>query len=261
MNLELDGKRALVLASSSGLGLAVATELGREGAMVCLNSRSDDRAQAAATTVRNSTGAETFGLAGDVSDADDGPTLISRAAELMGGLDILVCNAGGPPAGNFGALDDDKWAAAFELTLMSVVRSIRQAIPLLADGGGSIVVMGSSSVRQPIPGLLLSNAFRPAVYGVVKHLASELAGQGIRVNMLSPGRVQTERIDQLDNAKAEREGIPLEQVKEQSINAIPMGRLGEPAEFGRVAAFLASSAASYVTGSSWLVDGGMVKSL
>lgn len=261
MNLELDAKRALVLASSSGLGLAVATELGREGATVCLNSRSDDRAQAAAATVRNSTGAEAFGLSGDVSDATDGPTLISRAADLMGGLDILVCNAGGPPAGDFAALGDDKWAAAFELTLMSAVRSIRQAIPLLKENGGSIIIMGSSSVRQPIPGLLLSNAFRPAVYGVVKHLASELAGDGIRVNMLSPGRVQTERIDQLDNAKAEREGIPVEKVKEQSIAAIPMGRLGEPAEFGRVAAFLASSAASYVTGSSWLVDGGMVKSL
>lgn len=261
MNLELEGKRALVLASSSGLGLAVATELGREGASVVLNSRSDERAQEAATTVRNSTGAETFGLAGDVTNAAGLKELIGQAVDLLGGLDILVCNAGGPPAGNFGTLADDKWSAAFELTLMSVVRSVRLAIPHLQDGGGSIVVMGSSSVRQPIPGLLLSNAFRPAVYGVVKHLASELAQDGIRVNMLSPGRVQTERIDQLDSARAEREGIPVDQVKEQSVANIPMGRIGEPAEFGRVAAFLASPAASYVTGSSWLVDGGMVRSL
>lgn len=261
MNLELEGKRALVLASSSGLGLAVATELGREGATVALNSRSEQRAQAAAMSVRNGTGADTFGLGGDVADAAELEGLIPRAVELLGGLDILVCNAGGPPAGNFGTLADDSWSAAFELTLMSVVRSVRLAIPHLQDGGGSIIVMGSSSVRQPIPGLLLSNAFRPAVYGVVKHLATELASAGIRVNMLSPGRVQTERIDQLDNARAERENIPVEQVKEQSVANIPMGRVGEPAEFGRVAAFLASPAASYVTGSSWLVDGGMVRSL
>lgn len=261
MNLELEGKRALVLASSSGLGLATATELGREGATVTLNSRTQERARTAASTVRDATGAETFGVAGDVADAAELGQLFEEAVSLMGGIDILVCNAGGPPAGNFDALPDDKWSTAFELTLMSVVRSIRLAIPHLQDGGGSIVVMGSSSVRQPIPGLLLSNAFRPAVYGVVKHMASELAPDGIRVNMLSPGRVQTDRIDQLDNARAEREGIPVEQVKEQSVASIPMGRLGEPAEFGRVAAFLASPAASYVTGSSWLADGGMVRSL
>lgn len=261
MDLGLAGKRALVLASSSGLGLAVAQELAAAGAEVCFNSRSEERAAEAAASVRDSTGAVAWSVAGDVAQADGAAAIVSGAVEKLGGLDILVCNAGGPPAGNFGTLDDASWARAFDLTLMSVVRTVRVALPYLESKGGSITVMGSSSVRQPIPGLLLSNAFRPAVYGLVKHLATELAPRGIRVNMLSPGRVQTERIDQLDQARAEREGIPIEQVRSESRAAIPFGRLGEPAEFGRVAAFLASPAASYVTGSSWLVDGGMVKSL
>lgn len=261
MNLELSGKRALVLAGSSGLGKAVALELAREGAHVALCSRSQDRADEAARDIRDETGTTVHAFEADVAVAADLERLVASATEALGGLDVLVCNAGGPPPGNFGTLDDDAWRRGFELTLMSVVRSVRLAKPFLADGGGSVLVLGSSSVKQPLPNLLISNVYRPGIQGLVKHLSDELAADGIRVNMLSPGRIHTDRIDQLDAANAERTGSSVKEVREKSVAQIPLGRLGTPEEFARVAAFLVSSAASYMTGSSVLVDGGAVKAL
>ncbi len=257
MDLELIGRRALVLASSGGLGLAVATELAAEGARVMLSSRSQERARAAADGLP---GGPHLAHQVDVSDAESLAGLVGAAADALGGIDILVLNAGGPPPGNFADLDDSKWEAAFNLTLMSVVRGIRAALPHMGEGA-SILALGSSSVVQPIPGLLLSNAFRPGVHAIIKHLASELAPRGIRANLLSPGRIHTDRIEQLDQAAAERQGASVEDIRRRSEAAIPLGRLGQPAEFGKVGAFLLSGAASYVTGASWLVDGGMVKSL
>lgn len=257
MDMQLKGKRALVLASSSGLGKAVALELAREGAAVAVCSRSLERAEAAAADIRAETGAEVFAFEADVAVAADIERLVAAAVEALGGLDLLVCNAGGPPPGNFATLADDAYLRGFELTLMSVVRSIRHAKDhLQAAGSGSILVLGSSSVKQPLPNLLISNVYRPGIQALVKHLSAEFAEDGIRINMLSPGRIHTDRIDQLDAANAERLGKTVEEVRAESVAQIPLGRLGTPAEFAKVAVFLLSGAASYVTGSSLIVDGG-----
>lgn len=261
MDLGLKGKRALVLAASSGLGFATAQCLAAEGASVALCSRDGDRAREAGRRIEESTGAKVVALTADVSSATDLERLMGATVAALGGLDILVCNAGGPPPGDFSAVGEEAWDRAYQLTLQSVVRSVRLAVPHLERGGGSILVLASSSVKQPIPNLVLSNVFRPAVQALCKHLAGELAGRGVRVNCLSPGRVHTDRIEQLDSAVAARTGKSLAQVRADSVATIPLGRLGEPAEFGRVAAFLCSEAASYMTGSSVLVDGGMVRGL
>lgn len=262
MNLGLDGKRALVLAASGGLGRATALELAREGAVVALCSRDPERAEQAAQTIRDETGARVEAYVADVADAASLEQLFESVGRDLGGLEILVCNAGGPPPGGFGALDEAKWDTAYRLTLQSVVRSVRLALPLFDAGvGAAVLVIGSSSVERPIPNLLLSNTFRPAVWGLCNHLATELAPDNVRVNMLSPGRILTGRTEQLDRARAERSGESIEAVRAASIAAIPLGRLGTPAEFGRVAAFLCSDGASYITGSSILADGGMVQNL
>lgn len=262
MDLGLNGKRALVLASSGGLGYATARVLSDEGAEVVISSRDAGRVRDAGSRLTGETGRSVTALVGDVSNAAELEGLVDGAVTALGGLDILVCNAGGPPPGTFADVDEDQWDHAYQLTLQSVVRSVRLALPHLREaGGGSILVLASSSIKQPIPNLVLSNVFRPAVQALCKHLASELAADGIRVNVLSPGRVHTDRIEQLDRAVAERERKSLDEVRADSVAAIPLGRLGKPQEFGQVAAFLCSDAASYMTGASVMVDGGLVKSL
>ncbi len=262
MDLGLEGRKALVLAGTSGLGLGTARVLAAEGAKVALCGRDAARAEEAAREVAEATGGHVLGLQADVSDGPQVERLVGEAASALGGLDILVTNAGGPPPGTFEALDDDAWARAVDLTLMSVVRSVRAALPhLKRSQGGAVLALASSSVKAPIANLTLSNVLRPAVEALVKTLSLELASDGIRVNTLSPGRVLTPRIVQLDEARAKREGASVDAVREASVKAIPLGRLGDTSEFGKVAAFLVSDAASYMTGSSILVDGGMVRCL
>lgn len=263
MDLGLTGRKALVLAGTSGLGRGTATALAREGAVVALCGRTLVRAQEVAGEISDSTGnAAVVGLQCDVTNAGDLARLFDQAATELGGLEVLMANAGGPPAGDFAALSDATWAQAFELTLMSVVRSVRLALPhMRAAGRGSIVVIGSSSIKVPIRNLTLSNAFRPAVQALCKDLATSLAPEGVRVNMVSPGRIDTPRIRELDGKAAEREGTSLDEVRARTVGSIPIGRIGSVDEFGRVAAFIASDAASYVTGTSLLVDGGLVTSL
>lgn len=262
MDLGLKDKRALVLAASGGLGRATATELAREGARVALCSRDAGRAEQAAREIATETGAEVHGFACDVADAASLATLFEEATGALGGLDVLVTNAGGPPFGNFEATDEEAWDRAYRLTLQSVVRAVRHAVPRFREaGGGAILALASSSVVQPIPNLLMSNVFRPAVRALCKHLSEELATDGIRVNVLSPGRVHTERTEQLDANRAERSGRTVEAVRADTIARIPLGRLGRPEEFGRVGAFLVSDAASYLNGIHVLADGGMVRAL
>jgi 3-oxoacyl-[acyl-carrier protein] reductase len=202
------------------------------------------------------------GFAADVSDAASLEGFFGKAITTLGGLDILVCNAGGPPAGGFTTLTEAQWRTAYDLTLMSVVRSVGLALPHLREaGGGRILTIVSSSVKRPLPNLLLSNVYRPAVQGLCKSLSLELAAHNIQVNCLAPGRIATERLEELDRARAARLGTTYEEVRAQSIGQIPMGRFGDPAEFGRVAAFLCSPAASYINGSTLLVDGGSVDCL
>lgn len=262
MNLGLGGKLALVTAATSGLGFACAKALAAEGARVAICGRTRARADEAAARIVQETGTEAFGLAADVSVASDLERLFQQAEAALGGLDILVSNAGGPPAGGFEALAEAQWDRAYQLTLQSVVRSVRLALPMMrARGGGRVLTIVSSSVKRPLPNLILSNVFRPAVQGLCKSLAIELAKDNVRVNCLAPGRIETERIGELDAALAEKQGKSLAEVRARSVAEIPMGRLGEPDEFGRVAAFLCSDAASYVSGSTLFVDGAAVACL
>lgn len=263
MDLGLGNKRAIVMAASSGLGFATASALAAEGVRIAICSRDQARADDAAGRIREAAaGAEVHSFVADVSDAASLGTFFADATAALGGLDILVCNAGGPPAGGFTNLSEAQWQAAYNLTLMSVVRGVGLALPHLREaGGGRILTIVSSSVKRPLPNLLLSNVYRPAVQGLCKSLSLELAADNIQVNCLAPGRIATERLEELDRARAARTGATFEEVRAASIAQIPMGRFGDPDEFGRVAAFLCSPAASYITGSTILVDGGSVDCL
>ncbi|WP_407543302.1 SDR family oxidoreductase (plasmid) [Deinococcus radiomollis] len=262
MDLGLKGKTALVTAASAGLGYATAAALSAEGVRVAICSRDLERARGAAARIGAQSGHEVLPFQADVASEQDLTRLFNEVNSAFWQLDILVCNAGGPPAGGFGALSEVQWATAFQLTLMSVVRSVRLALPLMENaGGGRVLTILSSSVRKPIDNLTLSNTFRPAVYGLCKSLSVELAAQNIQVNGLAPGRIETGRINQLDDALAEKRGVSRADIRAASEKQIPMGRLGQPEEFGRVAAFLCSPAAAYINGGALLVDGGAVTSL
>ncbi len=262
MNLNLSGKRALVTASSRGLGYATALGLAREGTALAICSRDDARIQEAAAKIRTETGARVEALVADVSSAAEATALVAKAAGLLGGLDIVVHNAGGPPSGDFLSMTDAQWQKAFDQNLMSLVRLVNAAVPELKKaGGGRILTIASSSIKQPIPGLVLSNAFRTAVYGLIKTLAKELGPSNILLNVVAPGRIQTERIEELDNARATKLGVDLQKVKAESVAAIPLGRLGTPEEFANLLVFLASDAGRYISGQAIIVDGGATTAL
>ncbi|WP_440996638.1 SDR family oxidoreductase [Arhodomonas sp. SL1] len=262
MDLQLEGRTAVVLAASRGLGFACARALAAEGARVVLAGRHEGTIAEAAEHIRRETGAEALGQAADITRAEDIHNLFGTAITHFGGIDSLILNAGGPPPGRFDDFDDETWQQAFELNLLSAVRSVRAALPSLrASDAGRVVSIASSSIREPIDGLLLSNVFRAGLLGLTKTLAAELAGDGILVNTIGPGRIDTERVRELDAARAEREQRSLEAVRGESLSRIPLGRHGEPAELARVVAFLASPANGYVTSQALLVDGGMVRAL
>ena len=263
MELGLAGKRAVVLAASRGLGYACARGLAAEGCAVVMASRSAERIEAAAQRIRAELrGATVHAAVADVSRPGEAESLVAAAVARLGGLDILVHNAGGPPPGDFASVGLEQWAQAFELSLMSFVRVARAALPEMKKGRwGRIVAITSSSIKQPIPGLVLSNAFRPGVLGAAKTLSREVAKDGILVNVVAPGRIATERIAEVDQAVASKTGSTPEAVRQASLAQIPLGRLGQPDELARVVVFLCSEAASYVTGTALQVDGGMVASL
>lgn len=256
MDLGLKGKRALVLAASRGLGYACARGLAQEGCHLVICSRDEARITAAADQIRRDTGARVEALAADVSNAAEAERLVAAAVAAYGGLEILVHNAGGPPAGSFTAVTEPQWAQAFEQNLMSFVRIVHAAVPEMKKAGyGRVLTIASSSIKQPIPNLVLSNAFRAGVWGLAKTMSHELAPHGILVNVIAPGRIATERIDELDRANAERSGKALEDVKKASVASIPLGRLGQPEEFANLVVFLASARASYISGQGMFVDG------
>jgi len=260
MDLGLKDKVALVAASSKGLGYGVAKALAAEGTKVSLCSRSADAVNAAAKTLADEYGVETLATACDVTKADDIQAWVNKTVEAWGTIDCLLVNAGGPPAKVFKEITDEEWQAAFELTLMSSVRMIRATIPHMTNGG-SILTVTSSSIKEPIPRLGLSTIMRSGVMGLVKTLADELADDGIRVNNLIPGRIDTDRVAQLDQNTSNKLGISIEEVKKQSIAKIPMGRYGNIDDFGTAGAFLLSPAASYITGATLRVDGGAMRSI
>lgn len=250
---------ALVLAGSKGLGRGCAEELARTGHRLVICARGEEDLARAAEELR-ADGAEVATAVVDVASPEGVAAAFRAVGDAYGRLDVLVCNAGGPPPGDFAKVTEDDWRTAFELTLMSVVRSVEHALDRMG-GGGRIIIVGSSSVRMPIPNLVLSNVFRPGLAGLTKSLAVELGPRGITVNIVSPGRIATDRVATLDAAAAQRQGVDAAEVRAQSEARIPMGRYGEPRELGAMVAFLASPAAGYVTGQTILVDGGMVPTL
>ena len=244
------------MAASRGLGLACARGLAREGCDLVICSRDESRIRAAADEIARSTGARVHAVIADVSGAAEAARLVETATRELGGLDIVVHNAGGPPAGDFLSITEAQWQKAFEQNLLSFVRIVHAAVPEMKKaGGGRILTIASSSIKQPIPNLLLSNALRTGVWGAAKTLSRELAPHNILVNVIAPGRIQTERIEELDRANATRTGLPMEEIKRQSTASIPLGRLGDPEEFASLVVFLASARASYITGQAITVDG------
>ena len=252
---------ALVCAASKGLGRASAAALARDGVRVAICARGGPALREAAAAIE-AAGGDVLPIEADLRQAADITRVLETTVARFGGLDILVTNTGGPPSGPFMTLDERAWTEAIDSMLLSVVRLCRGAIPhLQARGGGRIINITSISVKQPIEGLVLSNSLRAAVTGLAKTLAVELAPHNILVNCVAPGYTRTDRVVELANAAAAREGITPGQAEQRIVDKIPLGRMGTPEEFAAVIAFLASPAASFVTGVTIPVDGGWVRGL
>jgi len=260
MDLGLKSKAVIVMASSAGLGKAAALEFAREEAKVMLFSPFEDELKQAQAEIKEATGNEPSYTIGDITKYEDIKKVVNNTVEKFGTVHVLVNNTGGPPAGTFDKFDDEAWQKAYELTLLSFIRSIREVIPYMQkQKWGRIVNYTSSSVKRVLYNLILSNTFRMGVLGLSKTLSQELGPDNILINVMGPGRIGTARMDYLDKVRAEKSGITVEQVRENTCKGIPMGRYGLPEEYGRLTVFLCSEANTYITGQTVLVDGGMVK--
>jgi 3-oxoacyl-[acyl-carrier protein] reductase len=260
MDLGLKDKRAFVAGSSRGLGFATALTLAREGCRVAVNSRSEANASVAAEKITTETNIQAYGLVGDVSDASTANGLIQSAVEVLGGLDILITNAGGPPAGSFELFDDATWQKAVDTSFMSHVRLIRAALPHLRKSESpSVLTVTSYTVKQPLPNLVLSNSVRAATVGLTKSLALELGMENIRFNSIMPAWTQTERVEELMAFRAQNNNTTVDEEIARLTAEIPLGRIGLPQEFANAAAFLVSPAASFIHGVMLPVDGGIIK--
>lgn len=260
MDLQLKDKRALVVGASRGLGYATALMLAHEGCMVAINSRDPDKVRAAAETITREAGVQAYGFAGDVSEISFADRWIAQVVEALGGLDILITNAGGPPAGSFETFDETAWQQAVDTSFMSHVRLIRAALPhLRKSSAASVLTITSYVVKQPIQNLVLSNSIRAATVGLTKSLALDLGKEGIRFNTIMPGWTMTERVQQLMAFRAQNNGTTVEAEIAKQTAEIPLGRVGQPQEFANAAVFLVSPAASFIHGVALPVDGGIIK--
>ncbi|MGH7504262.1 MAG: SDR family oxidoreductase [Longimicrobiales bacterium] len=262
MDLGLQGKIALVAASSRGLGRAVARELAGEGARLVMCARGAGALEEAAAAIREETGADIVDAAADLSDGEGVRRVLDVATQAFGGIDVLVTNTGGPPAGPFESHPLDAWRAAVRQNLESVLELVRGVLPGMKERAwGRIVNITSIAVKQPVEGLILSNSIRAAVTGFARTLANEVAPFGITVNNVMPGYTRTDRLEELASRVAQRKGMSHERRFEAWNDEIPMRRLGEPRELAALVAFLASERASYITGTSVPVDGGWIRTL
>lgn len=262
MDLGLKDKCALVASSSRGLGYATALGLAKEGCKVVINSRHEDKVKEAAGKLEKETGRPVRGIAGDVTDPAVPERLVIESASLMGGIDLLVTNAGGPPAGTFDSFDEAQWQQAVNSSFLSHVRLIRAALPYLRKSKApSVLTMTSYTVKQPLPNLVLSNSVRLATIGLTKSLALELGGDGIRFNSILPGVIDTDRVRNLQAFRAEKGGTTPEQEAAKDAASSVFNRIGRPDEFANAAVFLLSPAASYITGLMLVIDGGQYKGM
>jgi 3-oxoacyl-[acyl-carrier protein] reductase len=262
MDLGLKNKVVMAAAASRGLGYHTARTAAQEGARLSIGSRSEEHIASAAETLKRETGSQVKGFSLDMKDGQSISRWVESTVEIYGTIDAVLVNAGGPPAGIFADFDDTAWEEAFRLTLLSAVRLIRETAEVMKkNGGGSILTITSISVKEPIQDLILSNVMRSGVVSLVKSLSREFAPHGIRVNNIIPGFFNTDRLKNLDAAAAEQSGQDVEEVRKKRQANVPLRRYGEPEEFGKAAVFLLSPAAAYVSGHSFVIDGGLLHSL
>jgi len=261
VDLGLKGAKVLVTASTRGIGFAVARRFGLEGARVVVSSRKAEHVREAVERLRRE-GIEAYGVTADLTVKEDCFRLVDEAARLLGGLDILVYNTGGPPPGGFEEVSLEDWEHAVRLLLLSAVWVTRAALPHLEKSSmPAIVYLTSVAIREPLDRLVLSNTVRLSIAGLVRSLARELGRKGIRVNMVLPGYTKTERLLQIARDRAQKQGKTVEEVLKEMTKDVPLGRPAEPDEIARVVVFIASKAASYVNGAAIPVDGGMLRSI
>ena len=260
MDLGLKGKVALVAGASQGMGKAAAFGFAREGAKVAICARGEAALNETAQQIRKQTGGEVLAIVADMSKAEDIKKFVNDTAEHFGRVDIVVNNAGGPPPGEFMKFSDEDWQNAFNLSFMSTMRMTREAVPHLRKaGGGKVINITSYSVKEPIAGLVLSNAVRSAVIGWAKTLSRELARDNILFNNVCPDRIDTDRAQKLNKARADRLGRPVEEINKEMAAEVPLGRYGTAEEAGDLIVFLGSDRASYITGTTIAIDGGLVR--
>lgn len=262
MDMGLKGKVAVVAGASQGIGKATALGLAREGAKVSICARGEGALNAAAGTIGKENGGQVLAVVADMRKAEDIGKFVGQTVERFGRLDIVVTNAGGPPPGEFMKFTDEDWDRAFRMSFMSAMRLTREAVPHMRRvGGGRIVNITSYAVKEPIAGLVLSNAVRSSVIGMAKTLSRELARDNILINNICPGRIDTERAQKLNQARAERLKRPVEEIHREMTDEIPLGRYGTAEETANLIVFLASERASYITGTTIQIDGGLVRGI
>jgi len=262
MDLGLKGKVALVAGASQGMGRATARLFAKEGAKVSICARGEAALNEAADMIRKETGGEVLAMVADMSKPEDIQKFVNKSAEHFGRVDVIVNNAGGPPPGEFMKFTDVDWSNAYNLSFMSTMRMTREAVPHMRKvGGGRVINITSYAVKEPITGLVLSNAVRSAVIGLAKTLSRELARDNILINNVCPGRIDTERAQKLNKARADRAGRPVEQINKEMAEEVPLGRYGTAEETANLIVFLGSDRASYITGTTIQIDGGLVRGI